>query len=557
MIPNVQKGGNMLGLVRYLQGPGKENEHENPHVVAGDPFLVAWHGSESLDRAGADEISAYLDEPRKVFGTEIKSQVTAQDPETGEKVVMGYRDQHVWHCSLSLSAEEGVLSNEKWDVVARDFVDRMGFTEESGKSPCRWVAIHHGASKNGNDHIHLAASMVREDGTRWDGRFRDFKKAQDTCRELEVKHGLTRVEGRAHGTAERGEKPAERYQAARAEMDLTAPKDLAQRVRVAATAATSEAEWVRRVRADGVIVKPFFARGTTDVVRGYRAALKPENYQDKIVFYGGGTLGRDLTLPRLREGWPEPSVEEAQWASEEWQAAFRGKPPVHDGGRESKRLAPTAPDVAAKNLAAFNERLAQVPIGDQVAWADAAKDVSGALSAWARYDKANAGELRQAASALSRSAQLHRKGLPAGRRVKESPMGTALLFMSARRDDKPRIAGAVLMRQLLQTATALRDYHVATRNVRQAQTLQRDVINRLEKVPMTGYQLTPPATMTEAERRAWEARQVAVAGQVGPRTSSRQTSPAAEPLPRPLNPRADHATTRGGTNRDGDRDGSR
>ncbi len=557
MIPNVQKGGNMLGLVRYLQGPGKENEHENPHVVAGDPFLVAWHGSESLDRAGADEIAAYLEEPRKVFGTEIKSQVTAQDPETGEKVVMGYRDQHVWHCSLSLSAEEGVLSNEKWDEVAQDFMDRMGFTEESGKSPCRWVAIHHGASKNGNDHIHIAASMVREDGTRWDGRFRDFKKAQDVCRELEVKHDLTRVEGRTHGTAERGEKPAERYQAARAGMDLTAPKDLAQRVRAAATAATSEAEWVRRVRADGVIVKPFFARGTTDVVRGYRAALKPEHYQDKIVFYGGGTLGRDLTLPRLREGWPEPAVEEAQRASEEWQAAFRGQPPAHDGGRESKRLAPTAPDVAAKNLAAFNERLAQVPIGDQVAWADAAKDVSGALSAWARYDKANAGELRQAASALSRSAQLHRKGLPAGRRVKESPMGTALLFMSARRDDKPRIAGAVLMRQLLQTATALRDYHVATRNLRQAQTLQRDVINRLQKVPMTGYQLTPPATMTEAERRAWEARQVAVAGQVGPRTSSRQTSPAGEPLPRPLNPRTDHATTRGGTNREGERDGSR
>jgi len=211
-----------------------------------------------------------------VFGTEIRSQVTAQDPETGEKVVMGYRDQHVWHCSLSLGAEEGVLSNEKWDEVAQDFMDRMGFTEVSGKSPCRWVGIHHGASTNGNDHIHIAASMVREDGTRWDGRFLDFKKAQDTCREVEVKHGLTRVEGRAHGTAERGEKPAERYQAVRAGMDLTAPKDLAQRVRAAATAATSEAEWVRRVQADGVIVKPFFARGSTDVVRGYRAALKPQ-----------------------------------------------------------------------------------------------------------------------------------------------------------------------------------------------------------------------------------------------------------------------------------------
>jgi len=276
MIPNVNKGGDMRGLLRYLQGPGKANEHENPHVIAGDPFLVAWHGSESLDRDGANEIAAYLDEPRKVFGTQVTAQVTAQDPESGEKVVLGYRDQHVWHCSLSLGAEEGVLGNETWDGVAHDFMDRMGFTEASGKSPCRWVAVHHGVSKNGNDHIHIAASMVREDGTRWDGRFRDFKKAQDVCRELEVKHGLARVEGRLLGTAERGEKPAERAQAARAGMDLTAPKDLAQRIRSAAVAATSEAEWVRRVRADGVVVKPFFARGTTEVVSGYRAALKPE-----------------------------------------------------------------------------------------------------------------------------------------------------------------------------------------------------------------------------------------------------------------------------------------
>jgi hypothetical protein len=207
-------------------------------------------------------------------------------------------------------------------------------------------------------------------------------------------------------------------------------------------------------------------------------------------------------------------------------------------------------------LAAFNDRLAQVPIGDQVAWADAAKDVSGALSAWARYDRGNAPELRQAASALSRSAQLHRKGLPPGRRVKESPMGTAVLFLSARRDDKPRIAGAVLLRQLLQAAEALRDHHVASANLRQAQMLQREVIDRLERVPMTGYRLTPAETMSESDRSAWEARQVAVVGQTGPR----MTGPAgalAEPLPRPLTARTDHATTRGGTNRDGERDGSR
>ena len=51
-------------------------------------------------------------------------------------------------------------------------------------------------------------------------------------------------------------------------------EDLAQRVRAAAVASTSEAEWLRRVRADGVVIKPQFAAGSTDVVVGYRAALK-------------------------------------------------------------------------------------------------------------------------------------------------------------------------------------------------------------------------------------------------------------------------------------------
>jgi hypothetical protein len=41
-----------------------------------------------------------------------------------------------------------------------------------------WVAVHHAASRNGNDHSHIAASMVREDGPRWAGGYRDYPKAQ-------------------------------------------------------------------------------------------------------------------------------------------------------------------------------------------------------------------------------------------------------------------------------------------------------------------------------------------------------------------------------------------
>lgn len=564
MIPNVTKGADMGGLVRYLVGPGRANEHENPHVVGGDEFAVAWHGNEVLDRGSAAEIAAYLDEPRKVFGTEMRARVSEYDAETGEARAAGWKDQYVWHCSLSVSAADGPLSGEQWDAVTRTFMDEMGFTEASGKAPARWVAIHHGLSKEGNDHVHIAASMVREDGTRWDGRWRDFLHAQEACREIEVAHGLTPVEGRARQTAERGEKPAERATADRDGHELTAAKDLEHRVRAAAVASTSEAEWVRRVRADGVMIKPYFAAGSTDVVSGYRVARRPSRSDQRPVFYGGGRLARDLSLPRVRETWPAPDLAAADAASAEWQAAFRGQSPVTQG-REARAAAATAPEVAAGHLAAFNDRLTGAAGSDQMVWSDAARDVSGALSAWAKHDPDNAVELRRAAAVLARSAQTRRAGVTPGRRVAQSPMGTAFVLLAARRDDRPSIPGAVLMRQLLKTAQALADHHRAAGDLRQAAALQRDAVDRLQRVQLRGYAIAPPEQMSEVDQQAWRAHQVANQGR---RTTAEPVVEAAPapagkpsvegvrgPLPARLTP--PDRTAAGGARQTGERDGSR
>lgn len=568
MIPNVVKGGDVRGLIRYLVDTREEhtqNVHVDPHVISGDGHLVAWHGSEILNFEAAHEIAAYIDEPRKQFGTEIRTKVWKSDPETGERIpetttdpetgrrTQVYRDQHVWHCSLSLRPDEGPLSDEKWDAIANDFMDRMGFTDASGKSPCRWVAIHHGPSAGGNDHIHIAASMVREDGTRWEGRFRDFKTAQEKCRELEVEHDLVQVGGREQGTAARGEKRAESEKAARQGAEQTAPAQLADRIRAAAVASTSEAEWIRRVRGEGVVLKPHFAKGTTDVVTGYRAAIKPASRDQGLVFYGGGRLGRDLSLPRLREGWPTASVEAAQEAAAEWQAAFRGKPPVSTQGREARAVAETAPSVATANFADFNAKLSQVPIGDQTAWADAARDVSGTLSAWARHDPANAREFRAAAAALSRSAQVRRAPLPTGRRVKASSMGATFMLLGAKPEQRKKIAGVLLMQQVLKTVQALQDYHRARGHLAHVERLQRDVVDRLERVQLTGYKPVPPQGLTPAEEKAWEAQQIARQGQVpmtAPPAPAAGRKPGQGPLPRPLKPRRDQDPTREGQRND-------
>ena len=40
-MPNITRGGRMTGLLVYLAGPGRNNEHSNPHLVAGDAAIMA------------------------------------------------------------------------------------------------------------------------------------------------------------------------------------------------------------------------------------------------------------------------------------------------------------------------------------------------------------------------------------------------------------------------------------------------------------------------------------------------------------------------------------
>ena len=56
MMPNVVRGDRMSGLMTYLVGPGRSNEHTEPHLVGGDPALLAWHDDAELDRDARSHI---------------------------------------------------------------------------------------------------------------------------------------------------------------------------------------------------------------------------------------------------------------------------------------------------------------------------------------------------------------------------------------------------------------------------------------------------------------------------------------------------------------------
>ena len=184
-MPNIVKGGRMAGLLVYLCGPGRANEHTEPHLVGGDGFLLSWYDDAELNRDSALAIAGYLDKPRRLYGVEVTA--PARD-DSG--TVVGRKPAHVWHCSLALEPGEGPLGDGQWQAIATDFMDAMEFTAEgSGKAPARWTAIHHGLTKTGGDHIHIAASLVREDGTKVSTHM-DQPRAQKVCNELERKYGL-------------------------------------------------------------------------------------------------------------------------------------------------------------------------------------------------------------------------------------------------------------------------------------------------------------------------------------------------------------------------------
>src|SRR5262249_43885994 len=159
--------------------------------------------------------------------------------------------------------------------IARESVKGMGF-EAEGKAPARWVAVRHGRSAGGFDHIHLVVDLVREDGTKA-SIWRDRVTMSQLCARFEREHGLRVVGGRV-GAGRPGNARAGLQRAVREGRAEPVRERLAREVRSAAVASATEAEFVRRLRESGqVLVRPRYARGGRVQVVGYSVALRPNN----------------------------------------------------------------------------------------------------------------------------------------------------------------------------------------------------------------------------------------------------------------------------------------
>lgn len=464
MIPNIVTGGDTGGLMRYLVGPGRANEHENPHVVGGSlAITMKWEDWEQLSLSQAHEMARYLDSFMNETGTYPTGKTRTFNPSTGTVEWNGNVEaNHVWHCSLSLSPEEAALGDEVWGRIAADFMNEMGFTGTDGKAPCRWVAIHHGSAKNGGDHIHIAANIVREDGTKWNAWY-DQKRAQRACNTLEHRYGLSVLESRERQRGSRCDSAAAQNSAARAGASRTDRAILEERLRTAATSAHSEADFVRRARRLGVRMHPRFARGRTDVVVGYSAALRTEDGQ-QTRWWGGGRIARDLTLTQLRTRW-EDTPTSALEAVEAWKGRYPKKEP-YDGPLWEDRI---------RALEHFRVHLERLDPSDQVGLANASADVAGLLHAQALTARTTGGRdmLERAAVQVGRCAQL--KTRPADKRLVDVGARMASdLALSIAAATNPRLAAIALAHATVDLVHTIAELHEAAGQAATAAAIERD-----------------------------------------------------------------------------------
>jgi hypothetical protein len=354
MIAKITHGWRPAGLLRYLMGPGRHNEHLNPRV------LDTWDGipAQQPVQIGPGEydlrnLVAGLTDPAVAAG------IALHEPAPGAhgKVPPG----PVWQCSLRNDASDRILSDDEWRDIAQDLLHRTGIAPRGDVGACRWVMVRHA-----DDHIHIAAVLVREDtGKKFFPR-NDYLRARETCLAAEQTYGLVQT-APIDRTALPAATRAETEKATRRGMGEPARVWLRRAVRTAAVQSRTPDTFLARLREHGMLVRP--RHDPDGHLMGYAVAQPGDISPDgKPVWYAGRTLARDLSLPQLAQRWDSAPAPPAQVPPE---------PTEHASVGRAERAAALANATAAAEQAA--QALA-AGLGDGSGIAHATGDVLTALA---------------------------------------------------------------------------------------------------------------------------------------------------------------------------------
>ncbi|WP_432114689.1 mobilization protein [Streptomyces sp. S1] len=366
MVPKIHKRGKRtIGLLYYLYGPGKAEEHVDPHLVASWDHAAPDPGRDP--QATYKELQQLLDQPLALLTDAQRAK------------------PHVWHLSVRNGPSDRILSDVEWGDIARRMVAAAGIDDPDQGAGCRWVAVRHA-----DDHIHILATLAREDGYRPDLN-RDAVRVQAEARFLEQELGLRRLKP-GDGTAAQRPTSAERHKAERQGRERTAREELRETVRRAVAGAVSEEEFFSRLAAASLLVKTRVA--PSGDLLGYKVALPDDRNKDgEPVYYPGARLAPDLSLPRIRERWSADTVTQS--------------------GDTVLPLRPAAPATARRSTAAVAwQALMVVEYGEDGPAAAHITAAGEVLDALAKTSAAHTRrELQEAAWAFERASRSHVRAL--------------------------------------------------------------------------------------------------------------------------------------------------
>jgi hypothetical protein len=484
VIPNVTRGGKTHGVLLYLVGKGKREEHHDPHLVTGSPEAVRMaEASRPLERSDAVAVARFLDEPWEAFGTKV---TIAERDKNGR--LKGARDAHVWHCSLSLHPEEPEFADERWAEICEQFIEQMRFAGEQAAAQCRWVAIRHGRSAGGSDHAHLVVTLVAEDGSKASVH-NDRPRAQKACRELEQRFGLRRLEARTREAGSRGLKHGELAADRRRGRQLgdrdehperSSRQTLERIVRACATASRDESEFIRRLGDEGVRYRPRYAEGGTDMVVGYSVRLPgADEGPRRSVWYGGGRLARDLTLPALRRRWGQDE-DARRRAVGEWRSPASAKRRTAAERQAELEQRGLMWHRCTTELERVRQQL-RAGGSDPAAIAHAAREGAGVLAAWSlALEGEHPGALARAARQLTRSGELPAH-TPVPPKTLSRASGLALFMLAASKPDST-VGWMIVAREIALLATELGRVHRARGELDRAQQIETEVVVELARI---------------------------------------------------------------------------
>ena len=478
------RGEHVEPLLYYLFGPGRREEHTDPHIVAG------WRHRASLEPAlwpdgkrDFTRLTGLLKQPQAALGQRGHA-------------------RPVWHCSMRAAPGDRMLSDDEWAAIAHEVMHRTGLSPSGQEDEAvRWIAVRHG-----DDHIHLVAMLARQDGGKPSLSWERYK-VRAACIAAEQRYGL-RSTAPADHTAARRPTRAENEKAARRGLEEAPRITLRRQVTTAAAAAGSEHEFFARLDQAGVLVRQRFSVNSPGQVTGYSVALPGDTAKDGgPVWYGGGKLAADLSWPKLQQRWTPTRT-------------APGRPHLNLTAGERNAVWEHATRAAA-------DATAQI---QALAWTDAA---AAADAAWATSDTLHVAAallgsriLRRAADAYDRAARP-----PYGRIPPPSPAGNQLrqaarlLSALACLTGDRSMAPIVLIIRLAALAEA-----VAELRESQQQAAQAAAAYAAAEQLYAAARPAPPAQPRLAQRASTAAQ---LAGQSFPQSARPATRPATPGQPDP------------------------